>query len=407
MFKIKQVLMSGGGMGGGGMGNGGGNNGGGGGMGGSACYTYTKPTDTALLEKLQTETNQISFNREVYMGGSMTMDDGTSVNIWGFNGNDVGIIGPNIAADNGGNGGMGGGMNGGGPFPSPAMRVTQGQLVHTNLTVNMMLKHTIHHHGIEPDFRSDGVGHTSWDVTGNHTYQWRPSSAGTYFYHCHTNTVLHAEMGMYGALIVDPPVDPADPIGTKRAFEGGQKYDVEAIWVVDEIDNNWHNLAGSGNSANWTAGLCGENTGKLQLNELNPDYFIITGVDAAGVSASVDSSAMKTASGIPATVQVGQTLLIRYINAGFLPQLADFAGLNVEIIASDGHGFRNADGTPKPVAMPGSKLETVSAERYDILYTATAADKLKNGGEHVIKFNIKDSVTDKVLGIARTKVIII
>jgi len=386
MFKLKNKIMARGGMGGGGMG---GN--------GSACYTYIKPNEINLLENIVTEPGMLSFNREVYMGGSITMDDNKVINIWGFNGNDVGIDGPS----NTGGSGMGGGMNGGGPFPSPMIRVTQGQLVHTNLTVNMMLRHTIHHHGIEPDFRSDGVGHTSWDVSGQtHTYQWRPSSAGTYFYHCHTNTVLHVEMGMYGALIVDPPE------GRGTAFSGGPTYDVEAIWAVDEIDSKWHDPTGNGDSPSWTTGLCGEDTSNLQLNELNPDYFIISGVDAAGISTDVESSAMKISSNIPARVKVGQTLLIRYINAGFLPQLADFAGLDVKIIASDGHPFRNPDGSPRPESLINNKLETVSAERYDILYTATAADKTKNGGHHVIKFNIKDSVTDKILGTARTKIII-
>lgn len=200
---------------------------GGGGMGGSACYVYPiRPAEVPTLDP----NPDVVFDVGIDMNIPLTLDDGRSVTMWGF-------------TDNGGNmasGGGGGGM-GGGTFPSPAMRVRQGQLVHTQLTVGMMMYHTIHHHGIEPEYRSDGVGHITWDVNGTYTYQWRPAQAGTFFYHCHTNTVLHAEMGMYGAIIVDPPEGP----GT--AFHNGPTYDVEAIWAVDDIDSSWHTL-------DWTAG---------------------------------------------------------------------------------------------------------------------------------------------------------
>ncbi len=182
------MRMGGGGFGGGSGGGGGSSSGGrgrGGGMGGG-CYIY----DENQQANPRLVNADVRFNRGIYMNGSMTMDDGTTVRIWGFTEG-------------------GGGMGMGGSFPSPAIRVTEGQIVHTNLSVPMCCSHTIHHHGIEPDKYSDGVGHITWDVSSlTYTYQWKASHAGTYFYHCHTNTVLHAEMGMYGALIIDPPEGP-------------------------------------------------------------------------------------------------------------------------------------------------------------------------------------------------------
>jgi FtsP/CotA-like multicopper oxidase with cupredoxin domain len=265
-------------------------------------------------------------------------------------------------------GGMGGGMGGGGggaTFPSAALRMNQGDVVQVQLNVGMMLFHTIHFHGIEPDYRDDGVGHLSWDINGQYTYQWQPNHAGTYFYHCHTNTVLHAEMGMYGALIVDPPDGP----GT--AYEGGPSYDVEAIWAVDEIDSSWHTLP-------WTAGMCG---GDVGLNTLNPDYFIITGVDG-------DSSAL-TDPATAVTMNEGETLLIRYICAGYLPQTMDFGNLDVEVIASDGR--------PLPNSWTTNKVKAVSAERYDILVSPQA-------GTYDVNIDIEDWITGNVLGTARTRI---
>lgn len=329
--------------GGGGMDGGGG---GGGGMGG-ACYTYPDSPATPGIV-----TPDISFDRGIYMNGSMTMDDGRNIRIWGFTDG-------------------AGGMDMGGPFPSPAMRVTAGQVVHTNLNVQgMMWLHTIHHHGIEPADHADGVGHVTWDVDGLYTYQWRPMHPGTYFYHCHTNTVLHAEMGMYGALIVDPPEGPGTLISGKAT------YDSEAFWVVDEIDSSWHGLA-------WDAGTCGADVG---LNVLNPDYFIITGVDASG------NSAMNLPP-ISGQMRVGEKLLARYVCAGYHPQQVRIpSGLNAKIYISDGREL------PNPVTTSGFKA--ISGERYDMILQPTQP------GNYIVEFDIKDWITGQVFGTARTNVVV-
>lgn len=325
--------------------------GGGGGMMGNACYVYPMNNVPTLDQN-----PDVVYQRGVDMNIPLTMDDGNTVNMWGFS-----------DLSGGGGGGMGGG---GATFPSAAMRVTEGQVVHTQLQVGMMMYHTIHHHGIEPEYRSDGVGHISFDVNGQYTYQWRPAHAGTYFYHCHTNTVLHAEMGMYGALIVDPPEGP----GT--LFSGGPTYDVEAFWVVDEIDSSWHNL-------DWAAGTCG---GDVGLNELNPDYFVITGVDGTG------NSAMNTPP-ISATVQRGQKLLARYICAGYHPQQIRFGGLTGTIHSSDGRPLPN----PKQV----TEINAVSAERYDVIFEPTQR------GTYLIETDIIHWITGDVLGTTRTSITVV
>lgn len=323
--------------------------GGAGGM-GQACYVYPGAPATPGLVSAN-----VTYNRGIYMNGSMRMDDGTVVTIWGFTDGT----------------GQADGM-GAGPFPSPPMRVTEGQIVHTVLNVPMMLMHTVHHHGIEPSWQNDGVGHISWDVQGTYTYQWRPMHAGTYFYHCHTNTVLHAEMGMYGALIVDPAPNPNDPPGTKRAFANGPIYNVEAIWACDEIDPNWHTLP-------WFAGTCG---GDVGLNYLNPKYFIITGVDGA-------SSAL-TNPAVAVNMTLGQTLLVRYICAGYYPQKLDFGGLTASVVASDGR--------PLPQAWNTTSIEASSAERYDCILKPTSR------GTWTVTISFYHWITGKVLGTARTKI---
>lgn len=67
-------------------------------MGGCYVYPASPPTPGKV-------TPDAFFDRGVYMDGSITMDDGKSVRIWGF-------------YDRAAGGGMGGGM-GNKPFPRP------------------------------------------------------------------------------------------------------------------------------------------------------------------------------------------------------------------------------------------------------------------------------------------------
>lgn len=287
-----------------------------------------------------------TFYRQVFMDGQKTIN-GQNIKIWGFKD-----------------------ASGGTPFPSPAIRVNQGDITHVTLDVSMMMAHTIHLHGIEPSQFNDGVGHTSFDVQGGqYTYQFRPAYAGSYFYHCHTNTVLHGEMGMYGVLIVDPPSGP----GT--AWNGGPAYDVEKIWAVDDIDPVWHNLA-------WDAGLCGADVG---LNKFNPKYFIINGVG---------SDKTPTDTNIIFTVTKGKRALLRYVQAGYVPQRIKFtnpSGLGgLKVIAEDGRPLATAE--TLPVSNSVASRVCVSAERLDFYFTPTTV------GIYKVEFEFLHWITGAVLG---------
>lgn len=279
------------------------------------------------------------------------------------------------------------------PFPSSLIRVREGQIVHVKVKPGKR-QHTIHLHGIESDTHNDGVGHTSFEVTGSYTYQWRAGApfgshgrgAGTYFYHCHVNTTLHFEMGMYGSLIVDPVEGP----GT--AFQGGPTYDVEAerIWAVDDIDPRWHELPHA-------AGLCGGDAG---LNDFRPEYFLITGVPQP-LTGTITDPRVATHGKLG-----GEPILIRYINAGYTRQRITFEGLgdglDVEVIASDGRGF---DNRPPNFAKPfllekGKPPEVATAERYDYLV------KPKKRGVYPVTVEFLHWIRGDVIGVVTTTITI-
>ncbi|MGB3166881.1 MAG: multicopper oxidase domain-containing protein [Alteraurantiacibacter sp.] len=253
-------------------------------------------------------------------------------------------------------------------YPAPLMRVTQGQVVHTRLTSSTG-PHTIHHHGIEPSTFNDGVGHVSFEVGDSYTYQWQPSRTGTFFYHCHRNTTLHFELGMFGGLIVDPP-DEGD--GQKRIYTGGPVYDSEKFWVVDDMDPRWHLIG------DHDAGLCGMDVG---LNRFEPEYFLLSGV--FNNRTEEDTRAVVEA-------QPGERVLIRLLNASYSRLEVRFA-CDVTIVESDGHMWGKEPWCPNTVLVPaGERIEMVPAQRYGLMLTTQGV------GDIPVEMKFRHWITGKV-----------
>jgi FtsP/CotA-like multicopper oxidase with cupredoxin domain len=305
------------------------------------------------------------FVREFYGSGKLEFPDGFEAEIWGFR--DPLSSNP---------------VDSGKPFPSPLIRVRQGQIAHVKLTASKNT-HTIHHHGIEPTTFNDGVGHMSFEVGDEYTYQWQANLAGTYFYHCHKNTVLHFEKGMYGLLIVDPPSGP----GTLWA--GGPAYDVERALVFDDLDPRWHD--DNGPLEEHDAGLCGEDVG---LNRFEPQYFICNGVPSQRTPND------------PRTIvraRVGQRVLLRMLNASY-SILRYTIPLDATLMMIDGRGLgRTGSPWSRPVPIPRNRAtEFTTAQRHDIILQPTAPGTyrirtqflnwvtrdIQHGGRGVVDVNI-------------------
>lgn len=310
-------------------------------------------------------TPHVSLQRVVHTNAQVTAPDGQLVTFWGFE-DPLSTIPADRRR----------------PYPSPVIRVRQGQIVHTTL-VTRSGPHTIHHHGIEPTTFNDGVGHVSFEVGEQYTYQWRPAHAGTFFYHCHRNTPLHFEMGMFGPLIVDPPEGPG------RAWSGGPAYQVERTWLVDDVDPRWHTIP---NVSGHEAGLCGEDVG---LNIFRPKYFLISGV--FNNRTPIDPR-------VVATAQLGQTILIRLLNASYSVLRATFA-LDATLISCDGHALGRSAWN-RPVVIPkGTPFELGTAGRHDLLITPTQR------GNFTVRLEFLDWITRRVQdngrGVAQTRVVVI
>lgn len=97
--------------------------------------------------------------------------------------------------------------------PGPVIRVQAGDLVRVHFKNTHSLPHTIHFHGAHP-FNMDGngqraLGKEQVQLPGeSYTYEFVAEDPGYYLYHCHFNTAVHIDHGMYGLFVVEDPAWP-------------------------------------------------------------------------------------------------------------------------------------------------------------------------------------------------------
>jgi FtsP/CotA-like multicopper oxidase with cupredoxin domain len=352
----------------------------------------TNPVPAFMAANVAGATNQIpnTVQRKLMDVTRITMFDGTDVDFYTFDDD------PDVPATNGG------------VWPAPTIRVPRGVIFHGSTSTSRP-PHTIHWHGIEPTPMNDGVGHCSMEI-GQYTYQWQPNFIGTYFYHCHRNTMQHFEFGLYGMLLIEPPDAFSGPnAGTypRRTaaslasfpqfpgFVAGDltsgdphaytvPYDVEALWVLDDCDSVWRENMNGPKDTFPAHGLLNPGVDdqffKGDFHDFNPNYFFVTGLPLpanVGGTGTCDSNFVippelnsgVTGMQVPINALRNQTILIRILCAAYINITLTFP-TDVVIIAFDGralgvppftqynHAFLLPAGTPY-------KLST--ARRFDVL----------------------------------------
>ena len=98
-----------------------------------------------------------------------------------------------------------------GEIPGPQIEANVGDTIDVRLTNSLPQATTIHWHGVRVPAEMDGTEAVQPPVEPGETFEYRfvVPDAGTYWYHSHTNETEQLERGLYGALIVRAPDEPA------------------------------------------------------------------------------------------------------------------------------------------------------------------------------------------------------
>ncbi len=217
-----------------------------------------------------------------------------------------------------------------GQLPGPELRVRENDVIRIRLQNNLLVPTTIHWHGVNLRPEMDGVAGLSQaavDPGAEFIYEFTATPAGTRWYHSHTDPALQVPMGLYAPLIIEP----LTPIRT---------YDREFTYIFGEWDLEL--------TPDIAAGKVQRGPGDRMMRggELGSDLYTMNGRTHGMIS--------------PMTVQEGDRILIRLINAGQLPHAFHTHGHSFSIVATDGN--------PVPVGMEWKKdtLLIGPAERYDL-----------------------------------------
>ena len=192
-----------------------------------------------------------------------------------------------------------------GQVPGPELRVREGDRVRVTLTNRLPVPTTIHWHGVELDNAMDGVPGLTQDAVapgGEFTYEFVATPAGTRWYHSHQDPADQLELGLYGALIIEPR-EPA-PV----------HYDREYTYLLDELALDFTPQVARG-----LVPYPGQRRGGV----LPYDLFLLNGKAGAAVP--------------PLELARGDRVLIRLINAGNLVHSMHLHGHTMRVVATDGN----------------------------------------------------------------------
>lgn len=309
-------------------------------------------------------------------------------------------------------------------IPGPVIRAREGDTVRVTFELGSTpMAHTIHWHGVHVPWDQDGVpylsqaplGSETWGGNGTftYTYEFVVNQSGTYWYHCHVDTQHHLDMGMYGALIIDPADPNVDPKADQDEILFFDEWDKSHIHTSPSTDPNEF-IARSGQPEDSVDALYGQLRDYYQMGPLTtieqvyervrsdpnlppavkdlldpglvrenrtwypftyPAYYAEYDTFLINGKAFPDTT--------PILVENGKTLRMRFVNAGSLGHAIHLHGHHMLVTHKDGYLLQ--------APYYADTLSIVPGERYDVYV------KLDNPGpwmlhDHMAQYEQNDNI---------------
>lgn len=249
----------------------------------------------------------------------------------------------------------------GGTVPGADIRVTEGDLVQVNIMNKLEAPITIHWHGYPVTSDMDGVpGYTQDAILPGqtYTYEFTADVIGTYWYHSHQESSKQVDMGLYGALIVEPKdqqnVDKDYTLILDEWMENG-----ENGMNMSETSSEMSGMEGMDGMGSSDTSMSGSSSSDLELQEeemMKKLYNIYT---VNGKSGELIE---------PLNVEKGDIVKLRFINAGYRTHGIHIPEEMIKVVSTDGQDIVGAEEFHDKI------IEIAPGERYDIEFMVLAED---------------------------------
>jgi FtsP/CotA-like multicopper oxidase with cupredoxin domain len=222
-----------------------------------------------------------------------------------------------------------------GTLPGNEIRVQEGDEVEIQFTNSLPEPSALHLHGLPVANEMDGVPGVTQNAVlpgETFTYELVADTPGTYWYHSHQDGAKQVDKGLYGALIIEPKEQ--------------KDIDIDKVIILDEWSSSMTMSGEMDHSSMENGSKDGEEMAHAESMEEMYDTFLINGKAAPAIEAI--------------QVKEGDTLTLRFINAGLYTQVISIPGHSYLVTHYDGQEVNEPE-TLKDVA-----LRIAPAERYDI-----------------------------------------
>ncbi|GAA4502398.1 copper resistance system multicopper oxidase [Gluconacetobacter tumulicola] len=253
-----------------------------------------------------------------------------------------------------------------GTTPAPILRWRQGDTVELTVTNQLREPSSIHWHGIRLPADMDGVPGLSFagiPPGGRFTYRFRLHQSGTYWYHSHSG--FQEQIGLYGALIVDPRAGYAQPFDREYVIVLSDWTDVDPADIVSNLkfQSDYYNFR-QRTVGTFVRDAAGQGLGPTIADRLRWGAMNMAPTDISDVSGIIYTylvNGCAPAANWTGLFRPGERVRLRVINAASMT-LFDMRipGLTMQVVQADGN-----DVEPVPV----DEFRIAPAETYDVIVT--------------------------------------